>query len=71
MTMTDDETALWLITKGTMEDKPTMAFAANRILALRAERDHLRLYVRHDDNCTVNRYPSAGACSCGLRVTHD
>jgi regulator of replication initiation timing len=37
--MTDDEIALWLITKGTMEDKPTMALAADRILRMRAERD--------------------------------
>jgi len=40
--MTDDEIALWLITKGTMEDKPIMALAADRILTLRAERDRLR-----------------------------
>ena len=40
--MTDDEIALWLITKGTMEDKPVMALAANRILTLRTERDRLR-----------------------------
>lgn len=40
--MTDDEIALWLITKGTMEDKPVMSLAADRILTLRAERDRLR-----------------------------
>ena len=41
MTMTEDEIALWLITKGTMEDKPVMALAADRILTLRAEREAL------------------------------
>ena len=39
--MTDDEIALWLITKGTMEDKPTMALAADRILRMRADREAL------------------------------
>jgi len=42
-----------------------------RIEALTAERDRLRLYAGHDDDCTINRYPSAGACSCGLRAAHD
>ena len=37
--MTDDEIALWLITKGTMEDKPVLSLAADRILRMRAERD--------------------------------
>lgn len=37
--MTDDEIALWLITKGTMEDKHVLSLAADRILTLRAERD--------------------------------
>lgn len=45
--------------------------AADLIEALTAERDRLRLYARHDDDCTINRYPGAGACSCGLRAAHD
>lgn len=24
-------------------------------------------FAAHDDDCTVNRYPGADACSCGLR----
>ena len=43
----------------------------NSLLAAEAERDRLRLYAGHDDDCTVNRYPGAGACSCGLRAAHD
>ena len=26
----------------------------------------LRGYATHDDDCTINRYPASGACSCGL-----
>ena len=46
-------------------------FLKKRVAKAEAERDQLRLYARHDDDCTVNRYPSAGACSCGLRAAHD
>jgi hypothetical protein len=49
MTMSDDEIALWLITKGTMEDKQILSLAADRILTLRAERDHLREALNGDD----------------------
>ena len=28
--------------------------------------DTLRGYCQHDDDCTINRYSDAGACSCGL-----
>ena len=49
-TMTDDEIALWLITKGTMEDKPIMRLAADRIIqmaqALRSRDDDRE----HDDD---------------------
>lgn len=24
-------------------------------------------FAAHDEDCTVNRYPGADACSCGLR----
>ena len=33
-TMTDDEIVLWLITKGTMEDKPIMRLAADRLIQM-------------------------------------
>jgi len=40
-TMTDDEIALWLITKGTMEDKPIMRLAADRLIQMaQALREH-------------------------------
>ena len=38
-TMTDGEMILWLVTKGTMEDKPVLHLVADRIKALTAERD--------------------------------
>ena len=41
---------------------------ADIVQALTAERDRLRLYAGHDDDCTINRYPATGACSCGLRA---
>jgi hypothetical protein len=40
-TMTDGEMILWLVTKGTMEDKPVLHFAADRVQALLAEREEL------------------------------
>lgn len=40
-TMTDDEIVLWLITKSTMEDKPIMRLAADRIIQMaQALREH-------------------------------
>jgi hypothetical protein len=40
-TMTDDEIVLWLITKGTMEDKPIMRLAADRLIQMaQALREH-------------------------------
>ncbi len=33
-TMTDDEIVLWLITKATMEDKPVMRLAADRLIQM-------------------------------------
>lgn len=40
-TMTDDEIVLWLITKATMEDKPVMRLAADRIIQMaQALREH-------------------------------
>ena len=48
-----------------------IAAGLDQIEALTVERDRLRLYVVYDDDCTINRYPSAGACSCGLRAAHD
>ena len=49
-TMTNDEIVLWLITKATMEDKPIMRLAADRIIqmsqALRSRDDDRE----HDDD---------------------
>lgn len=40
-TMTDDEIVLWLITKATMEDKPVMRLAADRLIQMaQALREH-------------------------------
>jgi hypothetical protein len=41
-TMTDGEMILWLVTKGTMEDKPVLHLVADRIEALTAERDEYK-----------------------------
>ena len=65
--MTDEELIAYLRLQGLDKD----IAAADRIEQLTAERDRLRLYAGHDDDCTVNRYPGAGACSCGLRAAHD
>ena len=43
-TMTDDEIVLWLITKATMEDKPVMRLAADRIIQMAQA-----LRIRDDD----------------------
>jgi len=40
-TMTDGEMILWLITKGTMEDKPVLHLVADRVQSLLAEREEL------------------------------
>ena len=69
--MTDDEIALWLITKGTMEDKPIMALAADRILTLRAERDRLRAaleYILAECTLSDNTTPSVGAIKYAARA---
>ena len=42
---------------------------ADALSAAKAWRDmawELRSYAYHDDDCTLNRKPDAGACSCGL-----
>jgi hypothetical protein len=53
-------------------ERDRLAAAVDAVMADRkriiGERDRLRLYAGHDDDCTINRYPSAGACSCGLRA---
>ena len=53
-------------------ERDRLAACVDAVMADRAriigERDRLRLYAGHDDDCTVNRYPAASACSCGLRA---
>jgi hypothetical protein len=44
-TMTDGEMILWLVTKGTMEDKPVLHLAADRIAALEADNARLKSVV--------------------------
>ena len=48
-TMTDDEIVLWLITKATMEDKPVMRLAADRIIQM-AQALRIRDDREHDDD---------------------
>ena len=56
-------------------DRDRLAASVDAVMADRAriigERDRLRLYAGHDDDCTINRYPATGACSCGLRAAHE
>jgi hypothetical protein len=53
-------------------ERDRLAAAVDAVMADRkriiGERDRLRLYAGHDDDCTINRYPATGACSCGLRA---
>ena len=53
-------------------ERDRLAAAVDAVMADRAriigERDRLRLYAGHDDDCTINRYPATSACSCGLRA---
>ena len=54
-------------------DAPSAAMQLPEMQGLKCERDaaiaaywRVRSYAVHDDDCTINRYPSRNACSCGL-----